>query len=214
MNQKSLFQFNNVESAIAKQRRLTRLVVEESPSLFKPRLLCGLDVAYEEKIGFAAAAMWDTGTSEIIEVAHAQGRLGVEYVPGLLGFREGPLLLSAVKRLRNSPDVFLVDGHGRAHPRRFGLACHVGLALDEPTLGVAKSPFYGRTERSRIVDYDGTRLGRVLRTRSGKLYYVSVGHRVGLDDAFSLVKKCMVNDYPVPLRTAHLESVRLKRSRG
>jgi len=143
--------------------------------------------------------------------ADVVGQAQVGYLPGLLGFREGPLLVSAARRLRARADVFLVDGHGRAHPRRFGLACQVGLALNQPTIGVAKTPFYGRIEDDRIMSPDGELLGKVVTAGNGKAYYVSVGHRVGLEDAATLVRDCLVNNHPAPLREAHLEAARIRR---
>src|SRR6266571_5128337 len=93
----------------------------------------------------------------------------------------------------------------------FGLACQVGLALNQPTIGVAKTPFYGRIEKNRIMSPDGELLGKVVRAGDGRAFYVSVGHRVGLEDADTLVKGCLVNNHPSPLREAHLEAARLRR---
>src|SRR2546430_2559808 len=132
-----------------------------------------------------------------------------QYVPGFLGFREGPLLVKIAEKIRQKPDVFLIDGQGVAHPRRFGLACHVGLALDRPTIGVAKSRLYGRSEDSKILDLEGEVIGRIL-TAQNRKFYVSVGHRISLETASDLVEKSLVNGHPSPLRQAHLESNRAK----
>ena len=93
----------------------------------------------------------------------------------------------------------------------FGVACQVGLALNQPTIGVAKTPFYGRIEDDRVQSPDGELLGKVVRAGGGKAFYVSVGHRVGLEDADRLVRRCLVNNHPSPLREAHLEAARLRR---
>ncbi len=206
-----LFEYQSRNQAVYLQTRMSRLVVEKSSFRFKPRLFCGLDAAYEGEQAFASAVIWDADGPKATHRVVFKGQAKVEYLPGLLGFREGPLLVSAARNLDARVDVFLVDGHGLAHPRRFGLACHVGLALNRPTIGVAKSHLYGRLEGGRILDSAGKLLGRVVRARNGSAFYVSVGHRVGLEDAVRLVKSCMVDNHPVPLREAHLEAGRARR---
>ncbi|HEY5620368.1 MAG TPA: endonuclease V, partial [Candidatus Bathyarchaeia archaeon] len=167
---------------------------------------------YKEDWGVGVAAVWDLQESSLVEASHAITGVSVDYMPGLLAFREGPLVVAAAERLRSSPDMFLVEGHGRAHPRRFGLACHVGLALNKPTVGVAKSNLYGGVRKGEIVDPDGTVLGRVLESGRNRPLFVSVGHKVSLADAFDIVRSSLVESYPAPLRTAHLEALRLRRN--
>ena len=120
------------------------------------------------------------------------------YIPGLLSFREAPAVIAALQGLPEPPDLLMVDGHGRAHPRRFGIACHLGLLLDLPTLGCAKSPLVGRYAEpgpetgawTPLLDR-GEVIGAVVRTRSGvKPVFVSVGHRVCLETAVQLVLAC------------------------
>jgi deoxyribonuclease V len=135
----------------------------------------------------------------------------VRYVPGFLGFREGPLLATIAARLETTPDVLLIDGHGLAHPRRFGVACHVGLALNKPTIGVAKSLLYGTIQNANIVAKGGNVIGRVLATTPGRKYYVSIGHRISLPTAFRIVNCSIVDGFSAPLRAAHLNSMSLKR---
>ena len=108
-----------------------------------------------------------------------------------------------VQRLSYAPDVVLVDGHGVAHPRRFGLACHVGIILDKPTIGVAKTRFYGSESDDTLLDTSGNIIARILYTPSGKPYYVSVGHKATLEDAAAVVKRCMGEHGPYPLQLAH-----------
>ncbi len=213
MNRRSLFKFDGIESAITKQKQLSQLIVSESPRRFKPRLLCGLDVAYDNKWAVAVAAVWDLETQQVLEIRSHTGTVEVNYVPGLLGFREGPLATNAAYKLKVKPDVFLVDGHGLAHPRRFGLACHVGLALNKPTIGVAKSRLYGEAGGGKIMGLKGEVVGAVLETGDGPEYFVSVGHLLGLREALRIVSGCIVDGYPVPLRVAHLESLRLRKHR-
>ena len=154
------------------------------------------------------AAVWDLEKTEVVEVRSVEREVDVEYFPGLFGFREGPLVLAAMRNLTVEPDVSLVDGHGRSHQRRFGLACHVGLALGKPTIGVAKSTFFGRRNGAELLGPNGSVLARIL--ENGKRSrYVSVGHLIRLEDAFALVELCVKGGRIVPLGLAHDESVRL-----
>ena len=187
-------------------------MVEKTPLHFTPRTVCAVDVAYRGDQGFATGILWDLSSSEIVVKSNIVDKVRVDYLPGFLAFREGPLILAAASKLAKSAHVFMVDGHGRVHPRRLGLACHVGLALGKPTIGVAKSRFYGKVEGDKIVGPQGSLLGRLVETASGKLFYVSVGNQIGLDDAIRLVGQCVVGDHIAPLREAHLEAVRLRRA--
>jgi len=141
------------------------------------------------------------------------------YVPGLLTFREGPALLEAFGRLENKPDLIFFDGQGLAHPRRLGLASHLGIFLDTPSIGCAKSRLVGRYTQppekkggwTRLTDR-GELVGAVLRTRTGvSPVFVSVGHRVDLDSAISLtLSACRKYRLPEPIRAAHSLVTRLK----
>lgn len=136
------------------------------------------------------------------------------YVPGLLSFREGPAVLAAFHKLRQQPDIILFDGHGTAHPRRFGLASHMGLLLDIPAIGCAKSRLYGscgepgphKGDLSYLFNQQKEIIGGCLRTRDNvKPLYVSVGHKINLDFALKIVLACCVKHrQPEPLRLAHL----------
>jgi deoxyribonuclease V len=125
-------------------------------------------------------------------------KLRFPYVPGLLSFREGPILVAAFGRLRIEPDVILIDGQGFAHPRRFGIASHLGLVLDTPTIGCAKSILVGEAEEpggrsgsTSPLMHQGERVGMALRTRDNvRPIYVSIGHRVSLESAVEIVARC------------------------
>ena len=209
MTSEKLFQFVDTDHAASLQRDLSRRVKCVDDPNFEPRYLCGIDAAYEGDTAFVAASVWDATNMEIIETATILDRVSTKYVPGFLGFREGPLLVKIAEKIRQKPDVFLIDGQGVAHPRRFGLACHVGLALDRPTIGVAKSRLYGKSDDSKILDHEGKVLGRILTVQNRK-FYVSVGHRISLETASNLVEKLIVDGHPSPLREAHLKSMRAK----
>jgi deoxyribonuclease V len=133
------------------------------------------------------------------------------YVPGLLAFRELPALLEAYAGLAEEPDLLLVDGHGLAHPRRFGIACHLGVELDRPSIGCGKSLLVGehaepapRRGSSTLLLHRGERIGRCLRTRAGvRPVYVSIGHRCALEHAVSIVLACAPRyRLPEPIRAA------------
>lgn len=209
MISEKLFQFVDAEHATSLQRELSTRVKSIDDPDFQPRFFCGMDVAYDGGTAFVAAAVMDAGSMKIVETRTIVDNVSTRYVSGFLGFREGPLLVRITEKLRLRPDVFFIDGQGVAHPRKFGLACHVGLALDKPTIGVAKSRLYGKSHQSKILGLGGEEIGRILTTGNRK-FYVSVGHRISLETASHLVHKSIVNGHPSPLRQAHLESIRLK----
>ncbi|GLF98408.1 endonuclease V [Streptomyces yaizuensis] len=154
----------------------------------------GVDVAYDDAHGLVAAAavVLDAATLAVVAETTAVGRVAFPYVPGLLAFRELPAVLGALAALDTDPGLVVCDGYGRAHPRRFGLASHLGVITGLATIGVAKNPFvhpHGelgpeRGDMAALRGDDGEELGRALRTQRGvKPVYVSVGHRVSLDNA-------------------------------
>ncbi len=184
-------------AARAIQRRLaTRVRIE--PLRAEPRLVAGVDSAFARGLCVAGAVLWDARTGEVVEQHLARRPLAFPYVPGLLSFREAPAVLAALRKLRRRPDAILVDGHGLAHPRRFGIACHLGVLVGLPTAGCAKSRLVGehgepgsaRGSRAPLVDGEET-LGSVMRTRDGgKPVYVSIGHQIDLAGAERLVLAC------------------------
>lgn len=183
-------------AALAEQERLRGAVVSTGP-LPRVRLAAGLDVAYAKDSDQLAAAVvvLDVSTQDVVEQQAVTGVARFPYIPGLLAFREMPALADALGRLSVVPDVLVCDGYGIAHPRRFGLASHLGVLTGLPSIGVAKTLFIGvHTEpgagrgcSADIID-GGEVVGRALRTRRNvKPVFVSVGHAVGLDEACDLV---------------------------
>ena len=174
------------------------------------RTVAGADLAFDPATQIAFAGVIVYRFPEMIEVERtmARGRLRFPYVPGLLSFREIPMLLAAFARLQSEPDVILVDGHGLAHPRRFGIACHLGVILDRPTIGCAKSRLVGehreppaRAGSTAPLYWEGLKVGEVLRTREGvKPIYVTQGHRVSLPTALEIVRQCL-DGYRIPKPT-------------
>ncbi|MFF7147571.1 endonuclease V [Streptomyces griseoaurantiacus] len=184
-----------VEEALAVQDALRGEVIldEPGPPPGTGRVT-GVDVAYDDArdVVAAAAVVLDAATLEPLAEATAVGEVAFPYVPGLLAFREIPAVLAALRALPCDPGLVVCDGYGRAHPRRFGLACHLGVLTGLPVLGVAKNPFTftheppaaPRGSASPLLAEDGEEVGRALRTRAGvKPVFVSAGHRVGLDNA-------------------------------
>lgn len=178
--------------AIEIQRRLASLI-EETPVASPVRRVAGVDCAFFDRGRqiVAAAVLLEAKSLHVLARSYAVGPVTMPYVPGLLSFREAPAELEALKRLPEMPDLLLVDGAGKAHPRRLGIASHVGLWLNIPTVGVAKSRLcgdhraIGRKRGSCVQLKDGDeRIGSVLRTRDGvKPLYISVGHLVTLREA-------------------------------
>ncbi|GIW80002.1 MAG: endonuclease V [Gemmatales bacterium] len=200
--------------AIALQRTLAGQIDTRSP-LTRYRYVAGADVSYNrfDNLFFAGVVVVAFPELEVVEKRSAVCRSPFPYVPGLLSFREAPGLLSAFAQLETRPDVVMFDGHGYAHPRRFGLACHMGLWLDVPTLGCAKSLLVGKHRSvgkkagSTTPLYDAKEvIGTVVRTRfKVRPVFVSVGHRVDLASAVRLVLACCRGyRLPEPTRQAHL----------
>ncbi len=203
--------------AVAMQVKLSSLVKEASELPSTIENLVGCDATYFEGTTLAAASLVDYESQHLEGIRLIREKTRFPYIPGLLAFREAPAVLRAIRSLRAKSFVCLVDAHGRAHPRKFGLACFVGLSLDKPTIGVAKSKLYGNVNGNSVVDENGEQLAQILQLpSSSKTVYVSVGHKVSLPDAVSIVMRCLTSRGPVPITVAHDEVTnekwRLKKS--
>jgi len=192
------------------------------------RLVAGLDCAFSkdgERI-LAAVVVLRMGDFELVETANAVKKVTFPYIPGLLSFREAPVCLAAVEKLKQKPDVFIIDGQGIAHPRRLGLAAHLGLLFDKPTIGCAKSRLTGAYEEpplekggySLLMDEKSKKagepetIGAVVRTRTNvKPVFVSVGNKCRLSDAIETTLACTTKyRLPEPTRLAHQMVSKLK----
>lgn len=211
--------------AVAIQDRLASRVAC-GPPLEEVETVAAADVSAGKRDETIAAAVvvMRLADFEVLEVRRAAMRAAWPYVPGCLSFREAPVVLEALRKLRTVPDVLICDGQGRAHPRRMGLASHVGLALPMPTIGCAKSRLVGtvkrepaerRGGRAPLLD-DGERIGTVLRTRTGvKPVFVSVGHRIDLASCERWVLAAAPRyRLPEPSRAAHRRVTEYKRELG
>jgi deoxyribonuclease V len=209
----------------AEARRLqgelaTRVVVGPALDLGGMRYVAGADVSTEEDRAFATVAVLDFPGLSVVEVQGFEAPLEFPYVPGLLAFREIPSVVGALKKVETAVDVVILDAQGLAHPRRMGLASHIGLFLDVPTVGCAKSLLVGKfeepgPERGSATDlvHRGEVVGKVVRTRERvSPVYVSVGNRIDLISAVELVLACCTKyRLPEPTRQAHNAANRLRR---
>ena len=193
-----------------------------------PKLIAGIDCAFSrdgERI-LAVVVVLRPPQFELVETVSASRKVTFPYIPGLLSFREAPVCLAAVEKLQTQPDVLMVDGQGIAHPRRLGLAAHLGLFLDQPAIGCAKSRLTGTYEEPMLekgaysllkdekdkLNAQSEIIGAVVRTRTNvKPVFVSVGHKCRLEDAIRVVLDCSVKyRLPEPTRLAHQAVSKLK----
>jgi deoxyribonuclease V len=197
--------------AIIFQKKLAPLVSETSDLPEQITCLVGCDATYFSGTTVAASTLVDYDSLELLKIRSLRERTRFPYIPGLLAFREGPPVLRAIRALRANSYVCLVDAHGLAHPRRFGLACFVGVALNRPTIGVAKSLLYGRVQGMKVLNMEGYPIAELVQLpKSGKTIYVSVGHKVSLKDAVGIVKHCLTPRGPAPINFAHEEVTKEK----
>lgn len=206
--------------AVEVQKRL-RNMVQIEPLARPVNTIAGADISFNKfsEVVYAGIVVLSLPDLRIVESAGVRSVTKFPYVPGLLSFRETPSMLEAWDKLKTKPDVLMLDGQGIAHPRRFGIACHVGLLLDLPTIGCAKSILVGKHgevgleagSRSPLVDR-GEQVGVALRTKNKvNPVYVSPGHLIDLDSAVDLVLRS-TGKYrqPEPTRQAHLLVNRLR----
>jgi len=197
--------------AVKLQEKLRGRVIKKT-TFKNPSTVGGVDVSVKDGISRAAVAVLTYPGQELVNTVTASRPTEFPYVPGLLAFREIPVILDAFEKLTDVPDFLIVDGQGYAHPRRFGVACHLGVELDIPAIGCAKSRLIGEYEEPGVkrgarsaLYYEKEVIGSVVRTRDGvKPVFISIGHRVDLDTAVSLALGCVTRyRLPEPVREAH-----------
>jgi len=208
------------KEAVALQEELAGEVrIEPVPERIST--IAGVDCAFPRKDSIAAAAvLCDAATLRVISSVHVVQPCRFPYIPGLLSFREAPAVIAALEQLPDKPDLIMCDGQGLAHPRRLGLACHIGLWLDLPTMGLAKSRLCGEHRPVALqrgswqqLRHRGQVIGAVLRTRSFvKPLFVSVGHRATIQDVIKWTLRCATRyRMAEPVRQAHLLVTRLSK---
>jgi deoxyribonuclease V len=202
------------KDAVALQRELALQLIQRAVVIDRMRTVAGVDVSSARRAPtiHAAVVVLELESFAVVEEATSSVRISFPYIPGLLSFREGPAALAAFRRLRTPPDAVIFDGQGYAHPRRLGLAAHIGLWLGIPTVGCAKTRLIGEHDPaprkrggwSRLVD-GGETIGAVLTAREGvKPVFVSRGHLCDLDSAIRIVlASCGRYRLPEPIRRAH-----------
>lgn len=189
--------------------------VDRSSKLNSPGKIAGIDVSVARFAGTGRVAIvvLDYSSLELIDTAVYEGKISFPYVPGLLSFREAPLIIEAWKQLSVKPDIIMVDGQGIAHPRRFGIAAHLGLLFDIPSIGCAKSRLIGshdilpdKAGSHTLLKDNNETIGAAVRTRNGvKPLYISIGHKIDLAGAIETVFKCCRGyRLPEPTRMAHM----------
>ena len=211
----------SAQEAVAIQRKLEP-ILDLRPLPKKVKTVAGADVSTSKKSDRLWAGVTVFKYPQLIKMEEkwVHGRARFPYIPGLLSFREIPPLLEALKRLEIEPDLILCDGQGIAHPRRLGLASHLGLVLNKPTIGCAKSRLIGefsavgaeKGDYSRLL-YKNRIIGAVLRTRKGvKPLFISPGNKITLEESLKVVLGCAVRyRMPEPTREAHLLVNRIRR---
>jgi deoxyribonuclease V len=204
----STYQAKQIQSELANQ-------VSRKSEVTKPSFIAGVDISAPDSRGIAraAAVILNYPQLEVVEVETTEDKLNFPYIPGFLSFREAPLVLAACQKLSIDPDLILVDGQGIAHPRRFGIASHLGLLLDIPTIGCAKSRLCGThvpvsAEAGAYAELtdNGETIGVALRTKDKvNPIYISIGHKIDLPTAIHWTLECCRNRrLPEPSRLAHI----------
>ncbi|MFQ6095136.1 MAG: endonuclease V [Candidatus Bathyarchaeia archaeon] len=197
-----------------------RVIVED---LFKDPIqaVTGFDIAYLNDEAVAAAVTMDYETLQVVEEKTLVEHVSFPYIPSLLGFREGPLIIKLADRLRLEPDILMVNAQGIAHPFFCGCASHIGVLINKPTIGVARTRLCGDYEREPEtvgewvpLTYDARTVGAVLLSKRGcRPIFVSVGHMITLESAVKIVKHFLtVHKFPEPLRLSHVLANRVKRN--
>ncbi|HEX2471696.1 MAG TPA: endonuclease V [Nitrososphaera sp.] len=191
--------------AIRLQKNIAKKVVVAKDDFGEISRICGVDIAYmgSSNAAYCSAVIMDRNMQHLVESVDVQTIVKYPYVPGLLMLREAEPIFYTLKLLKNSYDLLLIDGHGLLHPRKCGLACYIGVTLDKPTIGVAKSRLCGTVRPDGFIELDGEILGYAI----SKKLYISVGHRVTLKTAIALAKELGIE----PLRLADINSRKNKK---
>ena len=208
----------SIPRAHVAQLGIAKRVIGEDKFQREIAFVCGVDVAYTDDWAFSVAVTLDYATLSILEIQSAHQKVKFPYIPTLLAFRELPAAVSCIRKLKLKPDVFLVDGHGKAHPYGCGLASHLGVVLGMTTIGVAKRKLIGEVKQldgNVFLVYEGKVVGAQVTTlENAKPVYVSVGHLVSLETAVKIVKHCSpAVRIPEPIRLAHTIASRERKAK-
>ena len=186
------------------QLKLAKKIIKKD-DFDKIELVAGVDQAFVDNDVISGIVVCDYKTLEPVENKYAIVRASFPYIPGYLSYRESPAAVGAFNKLEKKPDILIVDAHGIAHPRALGMASHIGLLLDIPTIGVAKKLMIGKKVKDKLMLNDKIIAQEVYTKENARPIYVSIGHRISLKTAVEVVKKCLNHPHklPEPLHLAH-----------
>ncbi|MEM4522456.1 MAG: endonuclease V [Nitrososphaeria archaeon] len=196
----------DLEKARRIQMMFAKKVLEEDNFEMPIKYVGGIDVAFKSKYSIGAVVVLDFEKLNVIERKFYVSETSVPYIPTYLAFREISVMVGAIRKLSIQPDIFLVDAHGKCHPRRAGEATHLGVLLNVPTIGVAKSYLTGKEREDGFIVDDNEVLGYRLKPN----VYISVGHRISLRTAIEIVKKLIIDGMPEPTKQAHIYANEVK----
>lgn len=207
----------DINRAIDLQRKLSEKVLSELSSfrsieLDKVKYVVGVDAAYNRDLMVGVAVAIDFENRHLLTYSVVKKKTPMSYIPGLLAFREAPAYIAAIKKLPIKPNVIFVDGHGLSHPRALGIATHIGLVLDKPTIGIAKKKLYGEIVEDRGKRYiiaHGYRVAQII-VHKGKELYVSIGYKISLESAVRLTLHFLDQKHRLPLPIALADSLSKK----
>ncbi len=176
------------------------------------KLIAGVDQSYTEDKIISAIVILDYNTLEKVEYKYAVSKPKIPYIPGFLSYREAEVIVEAFNKLQNKPDLIMLDGNGILHPRKIGLASHIGLLLDTPTIGVAKRLLLGDIKNNKIYVNNELRAHMINTKEKAKPIFVSPGHKISIRRTLEIIEHtCTGNKLPLPLHMAHKISVKAKK---
>ncbi|MEM2760134.1 MAG: endonuclease V [Nitrososphaerales archaeon] len=201
-----------IKDAEALQIKLAKKVIKRDfINYSKIRYICGVDVSYRDDKAYACSVIVDRDLN-VIDASCSVVKVEQPYIPGFLFLRESEPIFSALEKLDHGYDILMVDGHGLLHPRKFGLACYIGIKVNKPTVGVAKNLLCGKVSKSNAVLLNGRVVGYAIKTKTGaKPVYVSVGYKISLRTTVKIVKEVSMYRIPEPIRLADINSRRIVR---
>jgi deoxyribonuclease V len=195
------------------QEQIAKKVLTTDTHSVEIKYVCGIDVSYKNNIAYCSATIIDKDSLNAIEDVDTSIVVNHPYVPGLFVLREYEPIINTLKLLKTQFQILLIDGHGCLHPRRCGLASYIGVMIDKPTIGIAKSLLCGFVREDQFVEFGGDILGFQIGNTHKKQIYVSIGHKVSLGSAINIVKELTKTGQwiPEPLRIADINSKKLRR---
>ena len=199
-------------SIVRQQEQIAKRIITKDNEGVKIRYVCGVDVSYKHNIAYCSATVIDKDSLSVVESANTITVVDQPYSPGLFILREYKPIINVLQLVKKEFQILLVDGHGVLHPRRCGLASYIGVMINKPTIGVAKSLLCGFVRKDKSIEFGGDVLGFQIRSCDKKHIYVSIGHQISLGTAVKIVKELTrIGQWiPEPLRIADISSKRLR----